>query len=144
MQTRKAYAVSLGLANEGRGRMSREALAAIDKAIASGMTFSDMDKHKSNASFGRNTGANPAGVKPKSQRQIPLKSAPSGSDVMIESPRTYEDSTYWTYQNAKGKTVKVDGKQVCGTCMVSLFWHKCSTPNATTADGRQNLTVHLG
>lgn len=39
--TRRAYAVSLGLAKESRGRMSAEAYAAIEKAEANGMVFSD-------------------------------------------------------------------------------------------------------
>ena len=105
------------------------------------MTFSDIDKHKSNASFGRSTST---ARKPK-PKAISLKSDNSGGGgIEIEAPRTYEDSTYWTYENSKGKTVKVNGKQVCGTCMVSLYWHKCSTPNTITVDGTQNLTVHLG
>lgn len=40
--TRRAYAASLGLAKLGvRGRMSADAYAAIEKAEAGGMTFSD-------------------------------------------------------------------------------------------------------
>lgn len=39
--TRRAYAVSLGLAKESRGRMSADAYAAIAKAEAEGMVFSD-------------------------------------------------------------------------------------------------------
>lgn len=35
----KSYAVSLGLAKEGKGRMSAEALAAVEKAKAEGKTF---------------------------------------------------------------------------------------------------------
>lgn len=42
MGTRKDYAISLGLATAGRGRMSREALAAVEKAIAEGYIFDDM------------------------------------------------------------------------------------------------------
>lgn len=38
---RKEYAVSLGLATPGKGRMSREALAAIDRARNEGMSFDD-------------------------------------------------------------------------------------------------------
>lgn len=44
MTTRREYAASLGLAKaDGRGRLSREALAAIDKALAEGRSFSDCD-----------------------------------------------------------------------------------------------------
>lgn len=39
---KRDYAISLGLAKPGRGRLSREAHAAIDKAISEGMVFSDV------------------------------------------------------------------------------------------------------
>lgn len=41
MMTRKEYAISLGLAKPGRGRMSKEAHEAIQKAIADGMVFAE-------------------------------------------------------------------------------------------------------
>lgn len=39
MTTRREYAISLGLAQPGRGRLSRDANAACDKAEAEGMVF---------------------------------------------------------------------------------------------------------
>lgn len=41
MQSRKEYAVSLGLAKPGRGRLSKEAWVAIHKAEEDGVQFSD-------------------------------------------------------------------------------------------------------
>jgi len=41
LQSRKEYAVSLGLAKPGRGRLSKEAWEAIRKAEAEGVEFSD-------------------------------------------------------------------------------------------------------
>ena len=41
MPTKREYLVGLGLAQEGRGRFSREANAALESAIKDGMTFSD-------------------------------------------------------------------------------------------------------
>lgn len=41
MQTRKEYAVGLGLAKPGRGRLSKEAWEAIHAAEADGMQFAD-------------------------------------------------------------------------------------------------------
>lgn len=41
--TRRAYAVSLGLAKDARGRMSKAAYDAIAKAEAGGMVFADAD-----------------------------------------------------------------------------------------------------
>lgn len=46
MTTRREYAISLGLAKQGRGRLSHEAHAAIAKAESEGMTFSDSPKPK--------------------------------------------------------------------------------------------------
>jgi len=41
MTTKKEYAISLGLAKPGRGRMSLAAHDAIDKAISEGVVFTD-------------------------------------------------------------------------------------------------------
>lgn len=41
MTTKKEYAISLGLAKSGRGRLSLAAHKAIDEAISNGMVFSD-------------------------------------------------------------------------------------------------------
>ena len=41
MTTKKEYAISLGLAKPGRGRMSLDAHKAIDKAISEGVVFTD-------------------------------------------------------------------------------------------------------
>lgn len=43
--TRKEYAISLGLAKPGRGRMSKEAHAAIAQAEADGMVFDNGSSH---------------------------------------------------------------------------------------------------
>lgn len=41
MQSRKEYAISLGLAKPGRGRLSKQAWTAIKKAEEDGMQFAD-------------------------------------------------------------------------------------------------------
>jgi hypothetical protein len=41
MMTRKEYAISLGLAKPGRGRMSKEAHEAISQALADGYVFAE-------------------------------------------------------------------------------------------------------
>ena len=45
--TKREYLISLGLAREGRGRFSREGMAALAKAEAEGMTFDDAQSAKS-------------------------------------------------------------------------------------------------
>lgn len=50
MTTRRAYAASLGLAKaDGRGRLSKEALAAIEEMEANGMVFEDSAAAKERA-----------------------------------------------------------------------------------------------
>lgn len=140
LMTRKQYAHSLGLANLGRGRMSREAHEAIAKAEAGGMQFAETKPP-------RNLGPAP---KPrevtlnKGRAVAPVYRNADDSGLTFEAPRTYGDETFWTYVNDKGRAVKVDGRQVCIPCGFSLFWHRCSEPSAVTADGIQPLTVHLG
>lgn len=139
LQTRKQYAHSLGLANLGRGRMSAAAHEAIAKAEANGMCFAETKPPKMTRTKPREV-AVPKAASDKPKREPVL----SEEGLMIEAPRTYGDEAYWTYENAKGKTIKVNGIQVCTHCKHSLFWHRCSEPSAVTADGIQNLTVHLG
>jgi len=52
--TPKEYAISLGLAKPGRGRLSREAHAAINNAIKAGTVFDDpkVIKNESNINIG--------------------------------------------------------------------------------------------
>lgn len=110
MQTRREYAIGLGLAKPTRGRMSREANEAINKAIAEGMQFSDMPGVKSEDS-------------PKADKETPK-----------EKPESYFGSTPAPIYNGgwnvivKGKRVTISGREVCRSCMISLDYHRCDSP----------------
>lgn len=149
MLTPKEYAVSLGLARPGRGRMPVAAHEAINKARAEGMQFADPKVKSSPANNDKPQPPKVRGVSaprfdkpPAASKSSSVSSAPDS--IPQESPRLYGDNTYWTYTNDKGKTVKVNGIQVCTHCKYSLYWHRCSNPSAVTADGIQDLEVHVG
>lgn len=122
MQTRKQYAHSLGLATLGRGRMSREAHAAIATAEAGGMMFMDTPL-KGIATVKVTKTVKPADV------TVDYGSS-SGSDVTVVSEFRYPEKDFRWETVVNGKTVKVGARSVCYTCGYSLTNHTCSTPRA--------------
>ena len=119
MGTKREYAISLGLATPGRGRLSREAHAAIDKAIAEGMTFSD------------------ATPKPVVQRAPKTAREPQRRAVVVEgeSQTTMADVHYrydvdqlFVGVDSHGKKHTVNARQVCRNCGYSLTSHICHNP----------------
>lgn len=111
MQTRREYAVSLGLAKPGRGRMSSEAHSAINKALAEGMRFSDVRADSDSS-------------KPVTSEQATKDSAPATFTGPTPDP-IYNGG--WYYWEGK-KKVNISGNEICRKCMVSLDWHKCNLP----------------
>lgn len=106
--TRREYAISLGLAKDGRGRMSKAAHDAINKALAEGMVFSDVPG---------------SGNKDKVVKSEEVK---PDIDLFSATPeQLYNDG--WFILDGK-KKVTVSGREVCRKCMVSLNWHECNTP----------------
>jgi hypothetical protein len=128
---RKEYAVSLGLATAGKGRMSREALAAIDKARAEGMTFSDDDV---------------APRAPKAPRKAvevtaraPKANAHEREFGLIDSTRYPMDQKFKGVDSL-GKTHIVGGANACG-CGYSLVGHICNTPTALIGYPLERINV---
>ena len=110
MESRRDYAVRLGLAKPGRGRMSTEAHSAITKALAEGMRFSD--------------------VKVNSDSSKPVTSQEATKDSVQTFTGPTPDALFnggWFYWEGK-KKVNLSGAEVCRRCMVSLDWHRCSMP----------------
>ena len=114
---RKEYAVSLGLATEGRGRMSREAHAAIDKARAEGMVFDD-----------------DAPVTPKAQPKVEVKKDVSPRvPIVADAPQhvmgltmRYPLDKVFKVTDSKGKTHKVNARAICFNTRVSLAGCPCN------------------
>lgn len=110
MQTRREYAISLGLAVPGRGRLSAKAHEAINKAENSGMKFSDSPF----VSARPNTGVQPSAI---------VK-----TDVFPADPTPTFAETVTFKGIVNGKTVIVDGRQVCSGdsgCGYSLSYCRC-------------------
>ena len=127
---RKEYAVSLGLATAGKGRMSREALAAIDKARAEGRTFDDDTPDAPKA---------PKPVKAPSRPVVrnftePTRSYRTGAvetseSVMGDVFTRYEMTQLFKGTDSNGKEHKgINVAQACYTCGYSLLGHTCNEP----------------
>lgn len=121
--TRKDYAVTLGLAKAGKGRMSREAHAAVDKAIAEGMTFTDVRVSKDAAPKG------PVVAKDGPQDAV---ENPYGDAFM-----RYPMDQLFTYEDDKGKSHVVNARQACMGCGYSLVGHTCNSPVVLTKHGKR-------
>lgn len=118
MQTRREYAISLGLATPGRGRLSKEAHNAINEAIANGMRFKD--------------------VPVNSDSSKPVKSEDVSKDSGAENyfgptPSKLFDGG-WKIE-FEGKKISISGTEVCRTCMYSLDYHRCANPTSITPVG---------
>jgi hypothetical protein len=131
MQTEREYAISLGLAKPTRGRLSREAKAAIAKAKADGMQFSNPSYVVAKAMS-----------KPRAPKSAEETEERTGLDLFAPvAQRTSPEGTYWT-ADVDGKRQKFTHATVCVPCGFSLGWHRCSTPRAVTSDGIRALTEH--
>lgn len=85
MPTRREYLVSKNLAEPGRGRFSREAVAELERARQSGIIFSD-EKESGSAS------ADPAPSQPEGWTARPIKNYPKIRD--IDSIKGYSPEGY--------------------------------------------------
>lgn len=125
MQTRREYAASLGLAEAGkRGRLSKEAHSAINKALAEGMRFSD----------------------------VPVDSAASEPMTSEKATKANTSDTYtgptpdpiynggWFVWEGKKKR-NVSGAEVCRKCKVSLDWHRCNLPVIPSIETNEMIRV---
>lgn len=145
MTTKREYAVSLGLAKEGRGKLSAAAHKAIDKALSEGSVFSDPV---------------PAPPKPKRERvsretresvKRGLLQSAKGETVDLGDFSQYSDEEDWNVQDALYSEYQtwrsesgqiVDGRAVCSGSGFSLRWCSCSNPRAVVSPGvMENLTL---
>ena len=116
--TRREYAISLGLATPGRGRMSNDARTAIEKAEAEGMEFSDpkpvtmKDKAAARAATTPTRTSQPVVQKPVQER-AELLSKPFTGKFEVQIPG--------------GKRKALSERTAC-TCGASLSYCHCKTP----------------
>lgn len=115
-QTKREYAISLGLAQPTRGRMSREAHAAIADAEAKGMTFADT------AVARRITSSVNADPLPA---EVPTEH--SGVNGDTPTPPTLRQG-YLPFVKENGGTLKVHANEGCENCHDSFTFCHCSNP----------------
>lgn len=116
--TRREYAISQGLAQPGKGRMSREAHTAIEKAEAEGMVFADpkpMTKAEKIAARGS--------ARPTTTARVPVQSSVHEKSELLSKPFTGK----FEAMMPNGKRKAVSERTAC-TCGASLVYCLCSTP----------------
>lgn len=122
---RKEYAASLGLAGTGRGRMSREALAAIEKARGEGMTFDDDPP----------VGGVKVTAKPKTDKPA------AKSEGVGEARFYYPLDQMFTGSLSDGKRITVSGRNVCRNTGYSMVCCGCGAVHKTLAPNLEIISV---
>lgn len=131
----KEYLVKHGHLKEvARGRLSREHIAIIEKAVAEGVCIEGYSIGQS-----KDTAA-PVAVKAK---------ATSNKDVIEPAPYTYPESEYQAVEFRNGKRVIRSMRECCNTCYtltrvhVSLVGHVCDNPMIVAHDGSGSVPVQI-
>ena len=128
MQTAREYAISLGLAKPGRGKLSFAAHEALQKAIANGMTFSDYPKETN-------------GPKPVHKKVRPSKPAKEDTTGIAElAPYRFPENAFKAVQ---GNGIVRSLREACRTCRVSLVGHYCENPQIVALDGSASVPVKI-
>ena len=132
MTTKREYAISLGLAQPGRGRLSREAHAAIDKALAEGMTFDDASPKPVVAKTPKT---------PKPARQNPGRVVVGNDTNIPVIVERYPLDQMFVGYDSNGKKHEVNVRQVCRHCGYSLSSHRCNDPEVLIGSPLEYIRV---
>lgn len=116
METRREYAIRLGLAHHRRGRLSAAAHDAINKALSEGMRFSDVSVSED---------------KPITSQEASKKN--TEGTFFGDTPEPLYNGGWYVVED--GTRISISGKEVCRTCMNSLDYHRCNTPTFPSASG---------
>lgn len=130
---RKEYAVSLGLATAGKGRMSREALDAVAKAESEGRVFDDSVPVKSSVPAVPKTVA-VTQKRPVSAQRQPVTSQSIMGDVVLAHPM---DQLF--KGDDEGKTVTVNAKQICRNSGYSICGCHCGGVHSVLSPKSMNI-----
>jgi len=123
MTTRRDYLVTLGLAKPGRGKFSRDALAALDDARAKGTKFSDDEP------------------KPEPVKREKSTNSVRKEDNYGEVVYTFPEASFKAYE--KGTKIERSMRAVCYTCRVSLVGHGCKSPSIVSRDASGPVFVEI-
>jgi hypothetical protein len=115
MPTKREYAVSLGLAKNGRGKLSKAAHEAINKAIKDGMVFDDV----SGTSVGQKPPTVPTPPKTESKRVV----------AALPETKVYrEQSTVYGIDSKPGFADLVIAFDDCAGCGKAVKYCSHETP----------------
>ena len=141
---RRAYAITLGLAIPGRGRLSRAAAAACDAAAIGGMVFSDSTasvaapkaaRSKGKVFDGPTTSVAAPRVK-KAKGGVFAKTVRQPTQVEDDEQFNVQDALYPNEQTWRSEDGQIlNGRAVCSPCGYSLQYHRCSNPSAVVSPG---------
>jgi hypothetical protein len=110
----REYAISVGLAKPGRGKLSFAAHAAIQKAIADGVKIEDYNQGKvGNVSIVRTVGSNDGVV------ESPEK--PATPTPLPENPVTHEYRVIYGI-DTRGRSPIVIGFEFCAKCLKQIIY----------------------
>lgn len=130
MTTKREYAASLGLAVAGaRGRLSREAHSAIEKAISEGMTFDDPVKPTVNT---------PKAAKPVSVKREPVD---HGVGVAGDVLQLHDADTLFVGTDSHGKKWTVNARQVCKNSGYSMTSCPCGRDHEVLVSSMEHIIV---
>lgn len=131
MTTRREYAISLGLASPGRGRMSREANAAIAKAEAEGTVF---DVPRLPTSEERKSARHAVKERAEEARKVIRETSPvpkpTSRPKLVEEMPVRPSKPFtgkFEVQIPDGKRKTLSDRTAC-TCGASLSYCHCATP----------------
>lgn len=120
MQTRREYLVGLGLAKAGRGKFSKDALAALDAARAKGVKFSDDDAPAKPVKA-------KAEIRTDEPKAEPVKDA-RDTPYMAPDEYRFPEGEYRAVSWENGKRKVWSLRECCNVCRVSLVNHSCDHP----------------
>lgn len=123
---RRAYAITLGLAIPGRGRLSRAAIAACDAAAIGGMVFSE----PTTSVAAPRTAKSKHKASQFTQRREAVQQTEEAEEFNVQD-RTSPAGSMWVSESGH----KVNETQVCSPCGFSLGWHRCNHPSAVVGSG---------
>lgn len=121
MQSKREYAIAKGLAQPGRGRMSRAAWDAIKEARKKGIQFSDTSEEKAKA----RTAALERREALRDEKAKERQSRETTGVQATKPPRGDRPNGIYVFENPDGTKFKRTHAEACAGCHYSMQWCYC-------------------
>lgn len=138
----KEWLVSQGhLSEAGKGRLSLENLARVEKAHAAGTRFDNWPLTNTPAKRAKaiRDGSAATQSKPKPVRTEAAREIAKGgeaTDIQEIAPYTHTEATHSVYELVDGVRKARSLREVCNNCRVSLVQCECGHPEIVSLDSR--------